>query len=860
MKKLFGRDKPKAVKVTPSSPVDVSGLGENHTYPSHRHDRLHSGTEEQWDLMSETDPPLQPLRPPNYAPSQTLSFASMNSMNSPVPSPVPRSTSPFSIISAVPPPSSKASKERDGTVLKKKPPSTPNAFAAVGILNSLNPTLPEPLNSHDTSDDGYTDSSHKEEKEKKEKRPFWDRTGHRDKEKDKDKERARERERERERERDRDRDVLRGREREKERKEEGTPVEITRMLGYLFATSSEDWMLVLDVCDKASANEENAKEAAKALRKEFKSGEPSTQLAAARLWAIMLRNCSILFVKHCASRKFIDTLDEVLKAKTTPPVVRERLLQVLAAASYASDNDSNFRHLWRKYKRDEQPDEGVPFDTDDAMFYPATPRHSVGPNTLTPPVVEQPLHPQSLTPGQPPSQQRPSSQPQHNHHHPPSQQQTPQRPPSTTTPGKSKSHSSRTRIIPPEEDIRRLFQECKVGRGNANLLSEALAYAKPEDLKSKDIIKEFYARCRASQELISAQIPWAFAQAERSREAAGRPTEAAKARETRASVDRDRDQPPSSPKKDKDEHLTTEEKLLAAILAANEELLEALRLYDDLERVGIERDAEERSKRDIRMDRSRLVYDENNEAHFLEPGQANHGGASSSRSPSPSPSTSPSPAPSLVITPSIAHSTISQPAPTRPQPNSNQGHTDRNHHQPHTHHPVSQGSGQSLAPPPPAPHGPRLPTQRSNTPSPERGSLHRGPAPGRSSLDSTRGSITTAPTPSKLRQNSSEEWSEVDHDNDDCKTPVRPSAKALGKRRVVEPPEGERPFDPDDLFYDQSVNESIRTSEDSDSEDGHPKNPWHRPVHYVYDAAAERTQQRIREGRLAAAALVGGVH
>ena len=68
------------------------------------------------------------------------------------------------------------------------------------------------------------------------------------------------------------------------------------------------------------------------------------------------------------------------------------------------------------------------------------------------------------------------------------------------------------------------------------------------------------------------------------------------------------------------------------------------------------------------------------------------------------------------------------------------------------------------------------------------------------------------------------------------------------------------PFDPDDLFYDQSGNESVRNSEDSDSEDGHARNPWHRPVHYVYDAAAERTQQRIREGRLAAAALVGGVH
>ena len=40
--------------------------------------------------------------------------------------------------------------------------------------------------------------------------------------------------------------------------------------GYLFATQSEDWSLVLEVCDRVSQNEENAKEAAKALRREFK--------------------------------------------------------------------------------------------------------------------------------------------------------------------------------------------------------------------------------------------------------------------------------------------------------------------------------------------------------------------------------------------------------------------------------------------------------------------------------------------------------------------------------------------------------------------------------------------------------------
>ena len=42
------------------------------------------------------------------------------------------------------------------------------------------------------------------------------------------------------------------------------------LLGYLTATASEDWSIVLEVCERASANEANAKEAARALRREFK--------------------------------------------------------------------------------------------------------------------------------------------------------------------------------------------------------------------------------------------------------------------------------------------------------------------------------------------------------------------------------------------------------------------------------------------------------------------------------------------------------------------------------------------------------------------------------------------------------------
>lgn len=47
---------------------------------------------------------------------------------------------------------------------------------------------------------------------------------------------------------------------------------------------------------------------------------------------------------------------------------------------------------------------------------------------------------------------------------------------------------------------------------------------------------------------------------------------------------------------------TKEEQLLAAILAANEELLEALKQYDDMDRVALERKVEYRSAKEARMD------------------------------------------------------------------------------------------------------------------------------------------------------------------------------------------------------------------------------------------------------------------
>lgn len=285
--------------------------------------------------------------------------------------------------------------------------------------------------------------------------------------------------------------------------------------------------------------------------------------------------------------------------------------------------------------------------------------------------------------------------------------------------------------------------------------------------------QEFYAKCRSSQELIYAQIPWASAGAERSRQ--GNPPRAVNG--SYPNLLSREDESPTA--------LTVEEELLAALLAANEALLEALRLYDDLERVAVEREAEEISRRDVRMDRRQLQYQDNEYGGQLEAPQAFVGG-SSSRTPSPSPTDSPAISfqqPAYI--PSITH-----PLPRIPL----SGHTSNSSS---THLSAYSTQNAALLPPPPAPHGPRSPAQNhipSRTPSPDR--YNSPPAPDHHSrTDSSassrdyhamRNGLSGLQIGQSLPRN--------DDDDDEVSTPIKPSAKALGKRKVVEVEEPDRQF------------------------------------------------------------------
>ncbi|KAI0085435.1 hypothetical protein BDY19DRAFT_447463 [Irpex rosettiformis] len=133
-------------------------------------------------------------------------------------------------------------------------------------------------------------------------------------------------------------------------------------------------------------------------------------------------------------------------------------------------------------------------------------------------------------------------------------------------PNRTAETERRVRILSHDEEIQRLFKVCSTAKGNAQLLRETIAYTKPEDLKENELIDEFRKKCRQSQKFITSTIPWATAEAEHSR--------------ARASSEAE----------------TNEEELLAQLLAANEEIIEALQSYKDSESGLVQRQDMEKQK------------------------------------------------------------------------------------------------------------------------------------------------------------------------------------------------------------------------------------------------------------------------
>ncbi|CAE6477246.1 unnamed protein product, partial [Rhizoctonia solani] len=156
-----------------------------------------------------------------------------------------------------------------------------------------------------------------------------------------------------------------------------TQWKMTRLIGYTNGTNMEDWTVVLDIFSKVNESDSEAKEASKALRKDIQFGHPIAQLSAARLWPIMMRNCTYYFIAHTANRKFLGRIEEVILSPTTSPVVRDRLIEVIGGLVYLLKDSKHFKpyqSTWKKLRLQLKlncPREGFEVPPDDIILNPA---------------------------------------------------------------------------------------------------------------------------------------------------------------------------------------------------------------------------------------------------------------------------------------------------------------------------------------------------------------------------------------------------------------------------------------------------------------------------------------------------------
>nr|XP_018265924.1 uncharacterized protein I303_02301 [Kwoniella dejecticola CBS 10117]OBR88082.1 hypothetical protein I303_02301 [Kwoniella dejecticola CBS 10117] len=569
---------------------------------------------------------------------------------------------------------------------------------------------------------------------------------------------------------------------------------------------------IYDVCDrihKSEGMEGITKDAARAIRKEFKGGNENERKNAAKVWLYLMRNVSVKgFRQHASSKKFLSSLEPILLAPATKPLVSQPTYRLMTdilsdlTFSYGQEKGcEGLGELWKKVKLPQESDIGNPLPVDHPIFSPE-------------PFYTQRSSHQHVPSNQPFPSSRRASSPSlqhtsalqqdmlHNGHRVAS--------PAYGGPGYANlpSHG---------DDIRKLVDECTAAKESARVLSEALIFTRPDELERKPIIGEFYRKVFLAHESLTNQMDWAQAEAARSRE-----------RSAALTLD-------GNPNTDNTKHDTSEEQALATLLEAHSALGEALKQHDDLSKLAGEeremREVRERSKKDTKMDRNHQTYEHSG---LLSP--ANQPQASSSRSPSPVPHMRipPDSAPKVTSSPrnydqplpppSSGGVAVPIPASNNPFRNTSEfanGRISRtpspDHHHPLPHPPKlssSPGPGRTSSPlgrlrmagPRPLPN----PFAKGNNASHQSlnnlaNSAHAGSEGG--TVPSRNGSGDT-PSRSGTGDSSSQGGAHLpadEIDGDDLPPkPIKPSRKALGKRRAVI--DEDNHFNPDDMFNPSHTN------------------------------------------------------
>lgn len=566
------------------------------------------------------------------------------------------------------------------------------------------------------------------------------------------------------------------------------------------AVQDQDWMEILPLIDMVSQSDAASKEAARALRKEFKYGSVDAQRRAVRTWALLTLNATDRFRQHVASKRFLDAVEDTVSSSKTPLSVKETMLRVLGVLAFEFRDEPELASItkcWNRVKPSDRPKDGEALENDLVEFRLPQQRASPPPGQRLAPYAGHSTHPQAynahlavtdgwhappqpiaaLQPLQPPQLPRQRAGQDVGAHQATAYEARPWAAAAAPAPPAAREHrrneandvvsnlealaaesmerrsaslqgsdaSCRTpnEVVTQEEDMRRLHEECHMARSNASVLMDTLVH---EGLHAEtaELVDEFYTKVARSQELLASQIGWASAQADRSRTRGPLPGE------------------------------TRQEALLADILEAHGRASEAVGMVDDarrqLDEEEQERQVTERSKVEVSIDRAAMAQDTHT-GDLYELGAGRGRGllgadlgaqASGSRSPSPNAGVAGVRSNAgLATSPGVGAAVrVSRPLPvprSEPSSDSNSIRSGMQHGAPAPSH--SRDTSVSSHHTPPS-------TLRSQLPIPP-------PAPPALSISTHEPPLPPRPGGRK------------EQDDEELQTPVVPSAKALGKRRAV---------------------------------------------------------------------------
>lgn len=86
--------------------------------------------------------------------------------------------------------------------------------------------------------------------------------------------------------------------------------------------TTEQWDVIIDICDKAAANSKNAKDCIRSIMKRMGHCDPHVAIQAITLMDSCIKNCGKTFHLEIASRDF-ETEFQRLMTKNSPPVAQK---------------------------------------------------------------------------------------------------------------------------------------------------------------------------------------------------------------------------------------------------------------------------------------------------------------------------------------------------------------------------------------------------------------------------------------------------------------------------------------------------------------------------------------------------------